>query len=61
MEHKNLESKTELEIEINNIFTEQPHLAIQSFETLKGDINPLTFEIMSRQATINIGNIFVNT
>lgn len=39
------------------ILSKNPKLMTQSFETLKGDINPLTPEIMSRQATINIGTI----
>jgi hypothetical protein len=42
--------------EIKEVLSKQPHLAEQSFETLKSEISPLTFEIMSRQATINIGN-----
>lgn len=45
------------EEDIKNITMQQKHLAPQSFETLKTDISPLTFEIMSRQATINIGTI----
>jgi hypothetical protein len=44
--------------EIKDILSKQPHLSEQSFETLKGEITPLTFEIMSRQATINIGMLF---
>lgn len=43
--------------EVKEILSKQPKLSIQSFETLKGDISPLTFEIMSRQATMNIGTI----
>lgn len=43
------------EEEIKELLQKQPNLSMQSFETLKGDISPLTFEIMSRQATINVG------
>lgn len=43
--------------DITEILSKQPNLAMQSFETLKGEINPTTFEIMSRQATMNIGTI----
>ena len=43
--------------EIKQCLSEQPKLSTQSFETLNGDITPLTFEIMSRQATMNIGTI----
>jgi translation initiation factor 2 subunit 3 len=43
------------ESEINEVLTKQPKLSWQSFETLKTDISPITPEIMSRQATINIG------
>lgn len=45
------------EQEIKEILDKQPLLSSQSFETLNTDINPLTFEIMSRQATINVGII----
>jgi hypothetical protein len=45
------------EEEIKEVLSKQPYLADQSFETLKGEITPLTFEIMSRQATINIGKL----
>jgi hypothetical protein len=45
------------EEEIKQVLSEQPHLAEQSFETIKGEISPLTYEIMSRQSTINIGKI----
>ena len=41
--------------EINEIMTKQPHLCMQSFETLKTNITADTFELMSRQATMNIG------
>jgi hypothetical protein len=44
--------------EINDVLSENPDLAWQSFDTLKQDISPTTFEIMSRQATINVGMIF---
>lgn len=43
------------EEEIKDLLGKQPNLAMQSFETLNGEITPLTFEIMSRQATINVG------
>lgn len=43
--------------EIDEIMDRQKQLAKQSFATLEGEIGPLTFEIMSRQATINIGTI----
>ena len=43
--------------EIKQCLSEQPKLSTQSFETLNGNITPLTFEIMSRQATMNIGTI----
>jgi len=45
------------EEEIKELLGKQPYLAIQSFETLNNEITPLTFEIMSRQATINVGKI----
>ena len=45
------------EEEVKEILSKQPNLSHQSFETLKGEISPLTFEIMSRQATMNIGTI----
>ena len=49
------------EQEIRDTLSAQPQLALQSFETLKGEITPVTKEIMSRQATINIGkNILFN-
>ena len=48
------------EAEINETLSKQPQLSWQSFETLKTDITPTTFEIMSRQATINIGNNIFN-
>ena len=43
------------EQDIRDTLCAQPQLALQSFETLKGEITPVTKEIMSRQATINIG------
>ena len=43
--------------EIKQILSKQPNLSNQSFDTLNTDITPLTFEIMSRQATMNIGTI----
>ena len=43
------------EEEIKELLGKQTNLAMQSFETLNGEITPLTFEIMSRQATINVG------
>lgn len=43
------------EEEIKDLLSKQPNLAMQTFETLNGEITPLTFEIMSRQATINVG------
>jgi hypothetical protein len=50
-----MEKTTISQEEIKEILQKQPHLSMQSFDTLKGEITPLTFEIMSRQATINIG------
>jgi len=43
------------EEEIKELLEKQPSLSMQSFDTLKTEITPLTFEIMSRQATINVG------
>jgi len=51
---KEVESHDELDYK--SVLLKQPHLSMQSYETLDKDISPLTFEIMSRQATINIGN-----
>ena len=47
------------EEEIKNILSKQKNLALQSFKTIENRelITPLTKEIMSRQATINIGTI----
>jgi len=42
--------------ELKEVLMAQPHLSMQSFETLKTEITPITHELMSRQATINIGN-----
>ena len=52
-------SITPNEEEIKKLFSKSKHLAIQSFDTLLDPtkISPLTPEIMSRQATINIGTI----
>jgi hypothetical protein len=47
------------EEEIRELLGKQNHLAMQSFETLNGEITPLTFEIMSRQATINVGKLIL--
>lgn len=41
----------------NEILKKNPHLQFQSFKTLSSQITPLTPEIMSRQATINVGTI----
>ena len=43
--------------DIEKILGRQSFLAKQNPETLKTEISPLTFEIMSRQATINVGTI----
>ena len=47
------------EEEIKKILSSNPHLATQSFSTISdpSKITPLTPEIISRQATINIGTI----
>ena len=47
------------EEEIKKILSKSSHLSMQSFETLKdpSKITPLTPEIISRQATMNIGTI----
>lgn len=49
--------------ECKEILNSQKQLSLQSFNTLKNlaDISPLTKEIMSRQATINIGTIGDNS
>lgn len=46
--------------ELNKILGKQPNLSLQSYDTLKTDISPSTFEIMSRQATMNIGIKYKN-
>ena len=46
--------------EIKELLERSPKLSLQSFDTLKTEITPLTFEIMSRQATINVGKISHN-
>ena len=51
-----MEQNIPSETEISETLSKQPQLSWQSFETLKSQITPTTFEIMSRQATINIGN-----
>lgn len=51
----NIETRLPSEEEVKEILGKQSNLAMQSFETLKTDISPNTFEIMSRQATMNIG------
>ena len=45
--------------EIKKLFSKSPQLSVQSFDTVKdpSKISPLTPEIISRQATINIGTI----
>jgi hypothetical protein len=44
--------------EQQNIMKRQPHLAVQDLENIKpSEITPLTPEVISRQATINIGTI----
>ena len=45
--------------EIKKLFSKSPNLAIQSFNTISdpSTLTPLTPEIMSRQATMNIGTI----
>lgn len=50
-------SAIENEFDIDKIMSDHPYLAKQSFSTLKTEISPLTREIMSRQATMNIGTI----
>jgi hypothetical protein len=50
-----MEKNTISDQEIQDLLALQPKLSPQSFETLKGEITPITKEIMSRQATINIG------
>jgi len=43
--------------DLDKILGRQPFLAKQNPETINSEITPLTFEIMSRQATINVGTI----
>ena len=43
------------EEELIKILKENPKLSLQSFKTLNEEISPLTYEIISRQATINVG------
>ena len=46
------------ESECKEILEKQPNLSLQSFKTIEsGEITPLTMEIMSRQATMNVGTI----
>ena len=46
------------ESECKEILEKQPNLSLQNFKTIdSGEITPLTMEIMSRQATMNIGTI----
>jgi hypothetical protein len=55
-----MDKQTISEAEIKEILSAQPQLSTQSFETLKGEISPVTLELMSRQATINIGKKLLN-
>jgi hypothetical protein len=55
-----MDKQTISEAEIKEILCAQPQLSTQSFETLKGEISPVTLELMSRQATINIGKEKLN-
>ena len=54
-----MEKPTVSEQEIKDVLSQNPQLSLQSFETLKGEISPVTKEIMSRQATVNIGKIYI--
>lgn len=54
---ENLSESEQKDLDIKTILNKQPHLSSQSYDSLNGDITPLTFEIMSRQATINIGTL----
>lgn len=47
--------KKENSFDLKAILDKQPHLSHQSYETLNKEVSPITYEIMSRQATINIG------
>lgn len=51
-----MEKYTLSDQELKDVLMANPNLAMQSFETLKGEVTPVTPELMSRQATINIGN-----
>jgi translation initiation factor 2 subunit 3 len=55
-----MENSLPSEEEIKNILGKQPQLSMQSFDVLNTEISPSTFEIMSRQATMNIGIFFYN-
>jgi hypothetical protein len=50
-----MEKYTPTDQELKEVLMAQPYLAMQSFDTLKTEISPVTHELMSRQATINIG------
>ena len=52
-----MDKETLTKEEIKELLEKSPKLSLQSFDTLKTEITPLTFEIMSRQATINVGKI----
>ena len=54
-----MEKNTITQEEIEQTLNASPQLMKQSFETLKGEISPVTQEIMSRQATINIGKFIL--
>ena len=54
-----MEKPTVSEQEIKDVLSQNPQLSLQSFETLKGEISPVTKVIMSRQATVNIGKIYI--
>jgi len=55
---KNEKSEAD-QLDFKAILNKQPHLSMQSYDTLESTLSPLTFEIMSRQATINIGIFFI--
>jgi predicted AAA+ superfamily ATPase len=48
---------TQLREHQQKLLESQPHLAMQNIDTDVGTLTPLTPEIISRQATINIGTI----
>ena len=52
-----LSLKEELIAAQKKLLETQPHLAMQNYDTNIDILNPLTPEIISRQATINIGTI----